>query len=101
MQVCEEEGRLKGPAFDTPDMQLAASPDYDAVFRKYLEVVQEETVLIPGDHDVDMYYSTYRMPRKTSTTRIEQAGFGHQFVDQMNRCGECRKGRRVKLQGGG
>ncbi len=85
MQVCEDEERFKGPVFATPDGQLAASPDYNTVFRKYFKVVQEETNLIPGDHDVDVYYSTYRTPRKTSTTRIGQAGFGHQFVDQMNR----------------
>jgi hypothetical protein len=69
----------------TPDGLLASSPDYNTVFRKYLKVVQEETSLILGDHDVDVYYSTYCTPRKMSTTRIEQAEFGHQFVDQMNR----------------
>ena len=85
VEVCEMEGWFDGPAFATPDGKLASSPDYDAVFRKYLKVVQEETDLIPGDHDVDALYSTYRTPRKTATTRIERAGFGHQFVDQMNR----------------
>jgi len=83
--VCEAEGRFEGPAFATPDGTLAASPDYDAVFRKYLNVVQEETDLIPGDHVVDLLYSTYPTLRKTATVRIERAGFGHQFVDQMNR----------------
>ena len=83
--VCEAEGRFEGPAFATPDGTLAASPDYDAVFRKYLNVVQEETDLIPGDHVVDSLYSTYPTLRKTATARIERAGFGHQFVDQMNR----------------
>jgi len=85
VEVCEMEGRFDGPAFATADGRLAASPDYDAIFCKYLKVVQEETDLIPGDHDVDALYSTYRTPRKTATTRIERAGFGHQFVDQMNR----------------
>ncbi len=55
------------------------------MFRKYLGIVQEETDLIPGDHDVNALHSTFRMPRKTATTRIERAGFGNQFVDQMNR----------------
>jgi hypothetical protein len=41
VEVCEREGRSKEPAFATPDGTLAASPDYDAVFRKYLKVVQE------------------------------------------------------------
>ena len=85
MEVCETEGWFDGPAFATPDGKLASSPDYNDVFRKYLKVVQDETDLIPGDHDVDALYSTYRTPRKTATTRIERAGFGHQFVDQMNR----------------
>ena len=85
LEVCENEGRFDGPAFATPDGQLASSTDYDAVFRKYLKLVQEETDLVPLDHDVDLFYSTFRTPRKTATTRIERAGFGHQFVDQMNR----------------
>jgi hypothetical protein len=85
VEVCKYEGRFEGPAFATPDGLLTSSLDYDAVFWKYLKIVQEETDLIPGDHDVDLYYSTFCMPRKTSTTRIEQAGFGHQFFDQMNR----------------
>ena len=83
--VCEREGRYTGPAFATPRGKLASLPDYDAVFRKYLKFVQEDTDLIPGDHDVDIFYSTYRTPRKLATTRIEQAGFGHHFVDLMNR----------------
>ena len=85
VEVCEREGRSKEPAFATPDGTLAASPDYDAVFRKYLKVVQEDKDLIPGDHDVVLLYSTYRTPRKTANIRIERAGFRHQFVDQMNR----------------
>ena len=83
--VCEREGRYTGLAFATPRGKLASLPDYDAVFRKYLKFVQEDTDLIPGDHDVDIFYSTYRTPRKLATTRIEQAGFGHHFVDLMNR----------------
>jgi hypothetical protein len=55
------------------------------MFRRYLKMVQEETDLIPDDHNIDAFYSTFRMPRKTATTRIERSGFGNQFVDQMNR----------------
>ncbi len=80
-----KDSRFEGPAFATPDGVLASSPDCDAMFRRYLKKVQEETNLIPDDQDVNMLYSTFRMPRKTATTRIEQAGFGNQFVDQMNR----------------
>ncbi len=47
--------------------------------------MQDESDLIPLDHDIDTLYSTFQTPRKTSTTRIKRAGFGHQFVDQMNR----------------
>jgi hypothetical protein len=85
LEICEKEGRREGPAFATPDGVLASSPGYDAMFRRYLMIVQEETDLIPDDQDVDALYSTFRTPRKTVTTRIERAGFGHQFVDQMNR----------------
>jgi hypothetical protein len=85
VEVCEYKGRRDGPAFATPYGCLASSPDYNAIFRKYSKVVQEETDLIKRDHDVDLFYSTFQTPRKTSTTRVEQAGFGHRFVDQMNR----------------
>ncbi len=85
LAICEMEGRTTGPAFASADGTLASSPDYDAVFRKYLKILQEETDLIPEDHDVDVLYSTFRTLRKTATTRIERSGFGNQFVDQMNR----------------
>ena len=86
LEVCDYKGRFTGPAFATPDRRLALSPNYDAVFQKSLKMVQEdESDLIPSDHDVDSLYSTFRTPRKTSTTRIERSGFGHHFVDQMNR----------------
>jgi hypothetical protein len=55
VEVWESEGRVDGPAFATSGGSLAFSPDYDAIFRKYLKIVQEETDLIPGDHDVDSY----------------------------------------------
>jgi hypothetical protein len=85
IEVCEGEGRHKGPAFAHADGTLASSTDYDAMFRKYLTIVQDETDLIPDGHDVNALYSTFRTPRKTATTRIKRAGFGHHFVDQMNR----------------
>ncbi len=68
MALCEDEGRFDGPAFATPDGLLAVSPDYNAVFRKYLKIMQEEMDLIPGDHDMDQLYSTFQMLQKTSTT---------------------------------
>ena len=83
--MCEGGGRCEGPAFASADGMLASSTDYDAKFRKYLTMVQDETDLIPDDHDVNALYSTFRTPRKTGTTRIEQAGFRHYFVDQMNK----------------
>ena len=85
VEVCQSERRIDGPAFATADGLLPASPDYDALFWQYLTTVQEETKLIRGDHDVNALYSTFHTPKKTATTRIQQAGFGRQFVDQMNR----------------
>ena len=43
-------------------------PDYDGVFWKYLEIVQEETDLMPIDHDVYVFYSVFWTPRKMLTT---------------------------------
>jgi hypothetical protein len=85
VEVCEMERRLDCPAFKMADGVLASSSDYDAMFRKYLGIVQEETDLILEDHDVTVLFSTFQTPWKTATMRIEQAGFGNQFVDQMNR----------------
>ncbi len=85
VDVCEYKGRRDGPAFASADGLLASSPEYDAVFRKYLKIVQEETDLVPSNHDMDVFYSTFHTPRKRSTTQLERAGFEHQFVDQMNR----------------
>jgi hypothetical protein len=84
IEVCEGEETCKGPAFAHADGTLASSTDYDAMFRKYLTIVQDETNLIPDDHDVDTLYSTFRTPRKTATMMIKRAGFGHHFVE-MNR----------------
>ena len=77
---------------------MASSADYNAVFRKYLGQVQDKTDFIPGETDVDTQYSTFRTPRKSSTTRLEGAGFGDEFVDKMNRwrSQEGGKGRAVK-----
>ncbi len=57
--VCVDEGRFNGPAFAMPDGLHAVSPDYNAVFRKHLKIVQEETDLIPGNHDAYQLYSTF------------------------------------------
>jgi hypothetical protein len=51
--VCASEGRFNGPAFSDPSGVLAPSVDCDAVFKKYLGVVQNETDFIPRGQDVD------------------------------------------------
>ena len=98
VEVCSLEGREHGPAFATPDGRLALSADYDALFRKYLLRVQEETNLIPDDQEVESRYSTNRTPRKTAVTRLERAGFADEFIDRMNRwrAQEQSKGRFVR-----
>ena len=98
VSVCEAEGQIHGPAFALAHGVLASSADYNTVFRKYLGQVQDETDFIPGETDVDAQYSTFRTPRKSSTTRLERAGFGDEFVDRMNRwrSQEGAKGRAVK-----
>jgi hypothetical protein len=84
-RLCESEGRSFGPAFASADGSLTSSLDYNALFRKYLARVQDETSLIPGDLDVDSRFSTFRTLRKSAVTRLERAGFGDDFVDKMNR----------------
>ena len=96
--VCEREGIVNGPAFATPDRELALSVDYDSMFQRYLLRVQEETNLISEDQDVESRYSTNRTLRKTAVTRLERAGFGNEFIDRMNRwrAQEQSKGRFVR-----
>jgi hypothetical protein len=98
VDMCESEGRYSGPAFASADGQLASSLDYNALFRKYLARIQDETSLIPGDLDVDSRFSTFRSLRKSAVTRLERAGFGDDFVDKMNRwrTQERAKGRSPK-----
>ena len=98
VSVCQAEGRVHGPAFASAHGGLASSADYNAVFRKYLGQVQDKTDFISGETDVDAQYSTFRTPRKSSTTQLEWAGFGDKFVDRVNRwrSQEGAKGRAVK-----
>ena len=84
VSVCKAEGRIHGPTFASAYGVLASSADYNAVFRKYLGQVQDKTDFILGETDVDVPYSTFRTPRKLSTTRLECAGFGDKFVDRIN-----------------
>jgi hypothetical protein len=51
--VCEQEGRVNGPAFATPAGELALSVDYDSMFRRYLLRVEEETSFILEDQEVE------------------------------------------------
>jgi hypothetical protein len=67
------------------EFMVDAKVAYNALFRKYLAQIQDETSLIPGDMDVDSRFSTFRTPRKSAVTRLERAGFGDDFVDKMNR----------------
>ena len=83
--VCEQERRVKGPAFATPDGELALSVDYNSMFQRYLLRVQEETSFIPEDKEVETHYSTNRTLRKTAVTHLERAGFGDKFINRMNR----------------
>jgi hypothetical protein len=98
VSVCEAEGRVHGSAFASAYGVLASSADYNAVFRKYLGQVQDETDFILGETDVDAQYSTFGTPRKLLTSRLERVGFGDEFVDRMNRwrSQEGAKGRAVK-----
>jgi hypothetical protein len=97
LEVTRQEGRSKGPAFATPQGKLAASADYDAVFRKYLKQVQSNTELLKKDEDIDSKYGISRTPRKTAVSRSKRAGYTTE-VDEMNRWRtvENAKGRKAK-----
>ncbi len=64
VDVCTSDGREHGPAVAILDGRLALSVDYDAVFRRYLVQVQEDTNLIPEDQEVETHYLTNSTPQK-------------------------------------
>lgn len=99
IEVMASDGRTSGPAFSSKMGILDSSSDYDALFRKYLQRVQENTDLIDKDINVDAYYSTNRTPRKTALTRAKRAGIGKDLQDEMNRWKkiEAAKGKKVKF----
>jgi hypothetical protein len=47
--------------------------------------VQEDTNMIPQEVEVFSCYATNCTPCKMAVTRFEQAGFGDEFIDRMNR----------------
>ena len=85
VNVANQEGRSRGPAFAYADGSLAVGSEYDAVFRKYLRQVQDTTNWIAGDVNVDVFFSLSRTPRKTALTRARRANLGKKHVDSMNR----------------
>jgi len=85
VKICQSEGRVSGPAFADKFGNLASSVDYDAVFRKYLYLVQSSTDLIPEDINVDTHYSLNRTPRKSSLTRAKRANLHKEAQEEMNR----------------
>lgn len=85
VKICQSEGRVSGPAFADKFGNLASSVDYDAVFRKYLNLVQSSTDLIPEDINVDTHYSLNRTPRKSSLTRAKRANLHKEAQEEMNR----------------
>ena len=98
VDVADEEGRIGGPVFASPQGNLISSLDFDSTFRYYLEQVQEKTELIPGEEDVQVMYGISRTPRKTATTRAKRAGYDDK-IDEMNRWRkiESAANRRVRL----
>jgi len=95
--VCTCEGRFDGPAFATPNGRLAASGDYDALFKKYLTEVRDDTGLIDERADINALYNLNRTPRKTALTRAKRAGLDGTLQDEMNRWRsvERAKGKKV------
>ena len=99
LEINKDEGYFTGPAFRDDEGNLAASTDYDAVFRQYLSKVQESTDLIEDDINVDTFFSISRTPRKSANTRALRANLSKQHIDKMNRWKtvENAKGRRPRV----
>ena len=73
LDVCKEEGRHSGCAFNQPDGSPPSPTDYNALVRHYVEVLRNE-----GGHGIDeetelIWYGISRTFRKTSETRARWA----------------------------
>ena len=98
LEVCQEEGRTSGPAFDEPDGSPPNSSEYNAIFRQYLCLMQvHHPKLFGPDEDVTRY-GTSRTLRKAATGRFSQAGLSETLIDAMCRWNTVEKaqGRRPK-----
>lgn len=79
------EGRRSGPAFAYPDGRLIASSEFNAIFLKYLEEIQEQTNLIEDKIVVSESFGISRTLRKTAQTRATRAGMSAADQAKMNR----------------
>ena len=68
VDVANQGGRSRGPAFANANGSVAVRSECDAVFRKYLWQVQDTTYWIAGDVNVDVSFSLSRTPRKSALT---------------------------------
>ncbi|KAL3788389.1 hypothetical protein ACHAWO_011011, partial [Cyclotella atomus] len=84
LQVCEDEGRSNGYAFNNPDGSCESPTEYNAVVRQYFTSVRDEDEgLIDVDADV-IRFGVSRTYRKSSESRARAAGIPKDQVETMN-----------------
>ena len=100
VRVCGEEGRSGGPAFASSSGRLAASSEYNAMFLKYLEDIQDSSGLIDDKVVVKDSFGISRTLRKTAEARAARAGLSAKLQDKMNRWKtvEAADGRKPRFQ---
>jgi hypothetical protein len=85
LEVCKDEGRMSGYAFNNPDGSLASPTEYNALVRHYftLMIEEDEDLLDPNTEVVR--YGVSRTYRKSSESKARASGIPKDQVETMNR----------------
>jgi hypothetical protein len=85
IEVCEQEGRHRGFAFQNADGTPPSGADYNILVRQYLREIQDTNPkLFSPDEDL-MRYGISQTYRKSAENRARQAGMKEEDVTVMNR----------------
>lgn len=85
LQVCENEGRRSGGAFNNADGSLPSPSEYNALVRHYFAIIQSEENSVMDQDTPMIRYGISRTYRKSSESRALKAGVPKDQVEVMNR----------------
>ena len=98
INLCESEGRVRGPAFVNPDGSSPSGADYNVLLRQYLREIQQTLPKLFSPEEDVMRYGISRTFRKSAENRARRAGMQADEIKVMNRWKtvEQSKGKRPK-----